>query len=58
MKRYEKEIVKEICKKYCKSEKFIVLLIKICKDNKIKNVYGNIEKELESVSKSVSNLED
>lgn len=32
----EKEIEK-ICKKYCKSKKFIILLIKICNDNKVKN---------------------
>ncbi len=54
MKKYEEEIIKEICKKYCKSKKFVILLIKICNDCKIKNKYKVIEKELGSVSKSVS----
>lgn len=33
----EKLVVEEICKKYGKSEKFIALLFKICKDNNVKN---------------------
>ena len=46
MNEYEKIIAKELAKKYCKSEKFIVLLIKICKDNKIEKISKYIEKNL------------
>lgn len=33
----EKLIVEKMCKKYNRSEKFIRLLLKICKDNNILN---------------------
>lgn len=35
-------IVKELSRRCCKSEKFIVLLIKICEDNNIKDVGNRI----------------
>lgn len=53
MKKYEERIVEEICIKYCKTKKFIILLMKICKDNNIKNAKKYIE-DYFSVSKSVS----
>lgn len=40
------EIVEEICEKHCKTERLILLLIKICKDNNIENVKEEIEKNL------------
>lgn len=50
----EKDVVSEISIKYCKSNKFILLLVKICKNNNVKNIRLQIERYL-SVSKSVSN---
>lgn len=46
MKKENEEIVVEICKKYCKTENFILLLLKICKDNNIKNIKEVIEQNL------------
>lgn len=40
------EIIEGICKKYCKTKNFILLLLKICKDNNIENVKEEIEKNL------------
>lgn len=45
-KEMEKLIVEEICKKYGKSENFIILLTKICKDNNILDIKNTIEKIL------------
>lgn len=42
----EKEILEEIKRKYEVGEKYIKLLIKICKDNKIYNLKERIEKYL------------
>jgi len=50
----EKEILKEIKSEYVVSEKYIKLLIKICKDNKIHNIKGRIKKYL-VCQKGVSN---
>ena len=48
----KKEILKELSKRYCKKEKFILLLYKICKTNKVDNATYYIEKFLkQSVSK-------
>lgn len=44
----EEEIVKEICKKYNKREEHVCLLIKICKDNKVKNIRQVLEEVLDS----------
>ena len=33
----EKDVVKDLCKKHGKSEKFIVLLLKICEDNNVRD---------------------
>ena len=46
MKEYEERIVEELSKKYCKSKKFIILLLKICKDNNIQNAKRSIEEYL------------
>lgn len=35
--------VEELSKKYCKSKDFILLLIKICKDNNVKNIKRKVE---------------
>lgn len=40
------EIVEEICEKHCKTERLILLLIKICKDNNVKNIKKVIEQNL------------
>ena len=47
-------ILKEIKSEYVVSEKYIKLLIKICKDNKIHNIKGRIKKYL-VCQKGVSN---
>lgn len=48
----EKEMLKKICKKYCKREKYIILLYRICETNKINNIIYYIEEFLkQSVSK-------
>lgn len=48
----KKEILEEMCKKYCKRKRFILLLYKICKANKVDNATYYIEKFLKlSVSK-------
>lgn len=48
----EKEILEKLSKRYCKKEKFILLLYKICKANKVDNAIYYIEKFLKlSVSK-------
>lgn len=39
----EKEMLKEICEKYCKKEKFILLLYKIAKTNNVNNIEESIE---------------
>lgn len=39
----EEEILKEICKKYCKKERFILLLYKIAKTNNVNNIEESIE---------------
>lgn len=49
MENNEAIIVQNLCKKYCKNERFIILLLKICKDNDMN--YSCIEKELRSVYK-------
>lgn len=41
MKKYILEKIKE---KYCKNEKLIILLLKICRDNDIKQAKKYIEK--------------
>lgn len=48
MGRYimEESIVEELSRRYCKSKRLIVLLIKICKDNNVKDVPIYIEKYL------------
>jgi len=50
----EKEILKEMEKKYAVRKKYIKLLIKICKDNKIYNTEERIKKYL-VCQKGVSN---
>lgn len=53
----EKDIVIKLTEKYKKSERFILLLIKMCKDCNIENKEEMIEKFIKkviSVSKSVS----
>ena len=54
----EKDLIVKLTKKYKKSEKFISLLVKMCKDSKIKNNEKQIEQFLKKwqfgVSKSVS----
>ena len=54
----EKDLIVKLTKKYKKSEKFISLLVKMCKDSNIKNNEKQIEQFLKkwqfSVSKSVS----
>lgn len=40
----EKEILKELLQKYNVREKYINLLIKICKDNKICDIKERLEK--------------
>lgn len=50
----EKELLKEIQQKYKVKAKYIKLLIKICKDNKISNIEETIKKYIvcqKSVSK-------
>lgn len=48
----EKEILKELSKKYCKRRKFILFLYRIGKMNKVNNIESRIEQFLkESVSK-------
>lgn len=42
----EEKIVEELSRRYCKSKNFIVLLIKICKDNNVKDTLTYIEKYL------------
>ncbi|MCI8487051.1 MAG: hypothetical protein HFJ20_08435 [Clostridia bacterium] len=42
----EENIVEELSRRYCKSKRFIVLLIKICEDNNIKDASNYIEKFL------------
>lgn len=54
----EKEILKEICEKYCKKERFILLLYRIAKTNSVNNIEESIKTFLnrvcqESVSKSL-----
>ena len=44
----EKEILEEMCKKYCKRKRFILLLYRIAKTNKVNNIECHIK---ESVSK-------
>nr|DAV68488.1 MAG TPA: hypothetical protein [Caudoviricetes sp.] len=39
-------IVNELSRRCCKSERFIVLLIKICEDNNIKDASNYIQKFL------------
>lgn len=50
----EKEILEEIKSEYVVREKYIKLLIKICKDNKIYNIKERIKKYL-VCQKGVSN---
>lgn len=54
----EKDLIVKLTKKYKKSEKFISLLVKMCKDSNIKNNEKQIEQFLKKwqfgVSKSVS----
>ena len=38
----EKEMLKEICEKYCKKERFILLLYKIAKTNNVNNIEESI----------------
>lgn len=52
----EKILVNELSYKYCKSQKFIILLIRICKDNNVEDLELFIENHLKSVSKSVSTI--
>lgn len=48
----EKEILEEMCKKYCKRKRFILLLYRIAKTNKVNNIECHIKEFLkESVSK-------
>lgn len=48
----EKETLEEICKKYCKRRRFILLLYRIAKTNKVNNIEWRIKEFLkESVSK-------
>ena len=53
-KKEVKEIVKELSLKYYKNEEFIVLLVKICIDNEIKNIKSTIEKYLQVCQIGVS----
>lgn len=46
MKKYEDEIVGELSSRYCKTKDFIILLLKICKDNNIQNSKESIEQYL------------
>ena len=39
----EKEMLKEICEKYCKKERFILLLYKIAKTNNVNNIEESIK---------------
>ena len=52
----EEILVNELSYKYCKSQKFIILLIRICKDNNVEDLELFIENHLKSVSKSVSTI--
>lgn len=54
MEKNEAKMITELSKKYCKSERFIILLVKICKENNINNIKEYLEKELKGVSKGVS----
>lgn len=48
----EEEILKEICEKYCKKERFILLLYRIAKTNSVNNIEESIKTFLKySVSK-------
>lgn len=49
------EEVKILSNKYCKSEKYVLLLFKICKDLNYTNAKKEVENYLFSVSKGVSN---
>ena len=42
----EEEIVEELSRRYCKSKRFIVLLIKMCRDNNIKDTIIYIKEYL------------
>lgn len=48
----EEEMLKEICKKYCKKERFILFLYKIAKTNNVNNIEESIKTFLKT---SVSN---
>lgn len=50
----EKIAIKEISKKYCKSEKYVLILFKISKDLNCENIKKEVENYLLSVSKCVS----
>ena len=45
----EKLIINEMCKKYGQSKKFVILLIKICKDNNVENTTNLIDKVCQKV---------
>jgi hypothetical protein len=48
----EEEKLKEICEKYCKKERFILLLYRIAKTNSVNNIEESIKTFLKhSVSK-------
>lgn len=42
----EEEMVEELSRRYCKSKRFIVLLIKMCRDNNIKDTIKYIKEYL------------
>ena len=52
----EKESIKKLSKKYCKSEMYVLLLFKICESLNLKNSKEEVEKYISSVSKGVSKL--
>ena len=41
----------EIAKGYGQNRKYIILLVKICKDNSVRDIYSTIKKYLNGVSK-------
>lgn len=50
----ERNNIKELSKRYCKSENYVLFLFKICKDLNFKNTKKEVGSYLFSVSKGVS----
>ncbi len=56
MEELDEAIIEKICEDTCRRKEFIILLIKICRDNNVKNIIKCVKKSVSNRTKNKSTL--